>query len=60
MTAAEFHLTPEALLPEVEFSEKERQAIDRSLHIAKQTGAYDRLRDAAAIREELNDGRLHG
>lgn len=46
------YLTPaqaEALMP----SEAELIAIDRSLNIAKQSGAYDRLRERFAMRAEL-------
>jgi hypothetical protein len=45
-------LTPterQALAP----TEAELIAIDRSVNIAKQTGAWDRLRDQFAIRAEL-------
>jgi hypothetical protein len=50
----EFKLTPEALLPEIEFSEAERLAMDNAKLIAKKTpGAWDRLRDAQTFREEL-------
>jgi len=53
----EFHLTPEALLPEVKYSEAELLAMDHAKNDAKRRGVWGL---DAAIREELNDGRLHG
>lgn len=60
MTCPEFHLTPEALLPEITLSEQERAAIDHTINAMKKSGVYDRQRDAAAHREELNDRRTNG
>ena len=56
MTCHEFKLTPEALLPVVEFSEPELQAIDHTINAMKRSGAYDLQRDQWAIRQELNQG----
>lgn len=56
MTCHEFKLTPEALLPVVEFSEPELLAIDHTINAMKKSGAYDRQRDEWAIRQELNQG----
>lgn len=56
----EFHLTPEALLPEVKYSDAELLAMDHAKNTAKRLGVWALQRDAAAIHEELNDGRLHG
>ena len=50
---AEFHLTPEALVPEVHYSEAELLAIDHTINAMKRSGAYDRQRDEWAIRQEL-------
>ena len=53
MTCHEFKLTPEALVPVVEFSEAELLAIDHTINAMKRSGAYDRQRDQWAIRQEL-------
>lgn len=57
MTCPEFHLTPEALLPEIQYSEAELLAWEHLKNEMKRRGVW--MTDAAH-REELNDGRLHG
>ena len=54
--SAEFTLTPEALLPDVEFTEAERLAIDHTINALKRSDAYQHQRDMWAIRFELNYG----